>query len=532
MIKLNPLEISIVSGFYIILILLFRRILNNKSFKYSLKIIWGIIILRLILPYSIRIPISRVEGTGVVNAARNLIVDLIIKANQFKANFLIYNIDSFFPKLNRVFVALLISIYTGFKIYQMKKALFHSYILENNEFINSYLKEFKIKREIQVLINNDLKHPITYGIIKPKIIIQSGLLEDKNTLKHVLTHEVIHIKELDILWNYLKNILICIYWYNPLIWLMGISLNEDIEILCDKLVITNLGNNEENKKNYCITMFNLITSEDNKTLLAQELHPNMKRMMIIKNWEVEKVGIFLAIVLIFITSTAFISIEEDIYPQTISSNEDNKVIFDIGNRTEETTIGKYNKIHEADIVEMKKPNISHNTTIEAFGGSKSYTFNMSSWIGPSSKKFVTKIDNLSSKGPIDYKIIIEENGEIIYSNSFYRSTVLTTNYSKDNRKYRVTIINTSNKELSYDISIFNHKDFDAELYVIEDKTYFDKNDTDIPKEIFIEKDYQGKVYSGLIPIKTMVYNPHNNSWVVKYSGYIYPEKHKETKKTS
>ena len=62
---------------------------------------------------------------------------------------------------------------------------------------------------------------------------------------------------------------------------MGISLNEDIEILCDKLVITNLGNNEENKKNYCITMFNLITSEDNSTILVQELHPNMKRMMII-----------------------------------------------------------------------------------------------------------------------------------------------------------------------------------------------------------------------------------------------------------
>lgn len=194
MIKLNPLEISIVSGFYVILIILFRKTLNNKSFKYSLKIIWGIIILRLILPYSIRIPISRVKGTSIINAVKNLIVDLIIKTNQFKSNFLIYNIDSFFPKLNRVFVALLISIYTGFKIYQMKKALSHSYILENNEFINSYLKEFKIKREIQVLINNDLKHPITYGIIKPKIIIQSGLLEDKNTLKHVLTHEVIHIK--------------------------------------------------------------------------------------------------------------------------------------------------------------------------------------------------------------------------------------------------------------------------------------------------------------------------------------------------
>ena len=46
--------------------------------------------------------------------------------------------------------------------------------------------------------------------------------------------------------------------------------------------------------------------------------------------------------------------------------------LDVNNRTEETTIGKYNKIHEADIVEMKKPNISHSTTIEAFGGIKLY----------------------------------------------------------------------------------------------------------------------------------------------------------------
>lgn len=530
MIRLNSLDISIISGFYIILILLFRKTLNNKSFKYALKIAWGLIILRLFIPYTIRIPIWKVDGTGTVNMIRNLIVNIIIKFNNFKSNLLIYNIDNILPKLNRVLVALLITFYTGYKIHRMKGHLSQSTLLENSEFINSYLEEFKIKRKIQVLINDNITHPITYGIIRPKIIIQSRLLENQKSLKNILTHEIIHIKEFDIFWNYLKNILICIYWYNPLIWLMGISLNEDIEILCDKLTVNYLGGREENKRDYCITMLSLITAESDRTILEQRLHPNMNRMMIIKNWELKKSGVFLAIFLIFVTLTAFISLEENTYPQTISSYEGNKLITNIEDRTKETTINKYIQNHDRPEKAIGKPNISDSCGIKALGGSKSYTFHMRSWLGPPSKKFVTKISNLSSEGPIDYKIIIEEDKKIIYSNSFSRNIVLITNYSRDNRKYKVTLINTSNEELNYDIDISNYKEFDEELYIIENKTYFSKNDTDIPREIYVEKDYQGRIYYGHIPIETMYYNSISNSWKVKYSGYIYPENHGGIKK--
>lgn len=459
MIKISFLDMSIISCIYICLILMVRKVLNNNSFKYALTVLWGIIFLRLIFPYSIRIPLVKVRTSGIVREATNSIIDLITNFNQFKNNYLIDNINNFFPKLNRLLVTLFIGVYVVFKICKTTKNLSKSQVVKNNKYINNFLQENKIKRKVQVLVNDDLRHPITYGIIKPKIIIQSKLIEDKNILKYVLIHEMIHIKKFDALWNHIRSILVCAHWYNPLVWVMATYANEDMEILCDKLVIEKMGNNEKNKKDYCIAMFNLITEKN--SMVGIKLHPNMERMMVLKNWRVKELGIFLTILIVCITTTAFISTEEKVLPVTMANIQGYEKIVNIDNRTREISFEEYNAINKEigdSTIKPMKADISDSGTLEAFGGSKSYTFNMNSWTGASHKKFVTSVSNVSSKGNIDFKIIIEEDGEIIYSRSFNKDIRLETTGAKDNRRYKVTIINNSNVKLNYDISIISYKE--------------------------------------------------------------------------
>lgn len=460
MTKLSYLEISIISCLYISLVLIVRKILNNKSFKYASIILWGLIILRLMFPYSIRVSLQKIDRKGILFQVINFLINFMIGIDQFKKVHLIDNIDRFFPKINRVIVVLLIGVYIIFRIIRATRAISNSSVVKDDKYINRFLRENRLKRKVQVLINDKLKYPITYGIIKPKIIIQSGLIQEKDMLEYILIHEMVHIRRFDIMLNHLKNILICIHWYNPLVWAMAIYLDEDIEVLCDKLVIDKVGNSEENKRDYCMTMLNLIKEKENKKIVGLGLHPSLERMIVLKNWKVKRSGVFLGILMLCIVSTSFVSAEEDALPITTSSDmyEEERVI-NVDNRTREITDEEYDESYGEDKNNIRpmKADISDSTTIEAFGGSKSYTFNMTSWTGPSHKRFVTNIKNTYSKGDIDFKVIIEEDGNIIYSKSHKGDIRLETTDAKDNRKYRVTIINNSNRELSYDISIVSHE---------------------------------------------------------------------------
>lgn len=454
MTKISDLEISLVVGFLISMILIARKALNRKSFKYASKILWGIVFLRLIFPYSILIPIDKVNATGITGKINSLIINF----NQFKSVYLLDTINNLFPKINRFIIVIFIGAYVLFKIFKTVKSLSRSVVIENDKYIDDFLKKNKLKRKVQVLVNDDLKYPITYGVINPKIIIQSRLIGDKETLRYVLNHEIIHIKKFDVVWKHLKCILICIYWYNPLVWVMGIYLNKDIEVLCDKLVIQKTGDNEKNKKDYCLSMLNLISKQENNSILGLNLHPSMERMIILKNWRVKKWGIVLGIAMICITSLGFVSAEENVMPTTVANINVEEKIINLDSRTKEITLEEYKEIDKKstdNTITPMKANINDSTTIRAFGN-KSYTFDMGSWTSASHQRFVTKISNVSSKGSIDFKVLIEENGEIIYSKSYDRDIILTTTNAKDNREYKVTIINNSNADLSYDVSIVSY----------------------------------------------------------------------------
>lgn len=458
MIRISLLEASLISSIYIVFILISRKLLNKKSFKSASKILWGIVFLRLIFPYSIRIPLNKLEYTGTYSRVVNSTIDLITGLNRVKNTYLIDNINDYFPKIARLLTILLIGIYIMFKLYRANKALSGSLLVEDNAYIDSFLHKYNLRRDIQVFINDDLKYPITYGILKPKIIIQSRLIDDKGLLKPVLAHEITHIKKFDALWNFLRNILLCIYWYNPLIWVMAIYLNEDIEILCDKLTIEKIGDNEENKKNYCIAMLNLIQEEENKPILGLNLHPNVERMMILKNWKVKKTGIILLVLMIIITSTAFISAGEESKTITVASREEEELIINVDDRTREITTEEYNEVLRGkDRIKPMKADISDSVTLDSYGN-KSYSFNMSSWTSASHKRFVTNISNVSSKGSVDFKVLIEEDGNLIYSKNYSNGIRLQTTNAKDNANYKVTIINTSNAKLEFDISIVSYED--------------------------------------------------------------------------
>ncbi len=122
--------------------------------------------------------------------------------------------------------------------------------------IAEWLSEHKLRRRISVRRSDRIAAPLTYGILRPVILLPNNYEKiDPDDLKFVLAHEYVHIRRFDAVFKILLTAAVCVHWFNPLVWAMYVIANKDIEISCDEAVITILGETE--KRNYAMTLIRM-----------------------------------------------------------------------------------------------------------------------------------------------------------------------------------------------------------------------------------------------------------------------------------
>ena len=100
------------------------------------------------------------------------------------------------------------------------------------------------KRRIEIRQSDRVAAPVSYGIIHPIILFPKNTdWENMNVLQYVLEHEYVHIKRYDSITKLLVTAIMCIHWFNPMVWVMYILFNRDLELACDECVIHRFGNN-------------------------------------------------------------------------------------------------------------------------------------------------------------------------------------------------------------------------------------------------------------------------------------------------
>lgn len=104
----------------------------------------------------------------------------------------------------------------------------------------------KIEKKVIFKSSDILQSPVTVGVTKSLIIIPEFVKGmTKKEQNYLLYHEICHAKHKDCLWKILAICVAAIYWFNPMIWIMTICLNKDIELRCDYEVISHLGGEKE-----------------------------------------------------------------------------------------------------------------------------------------------------------------------------------------------------------------------------------------------------------------------------------------------
>ncbi len=106
-----------------------------------------------------------------------------------------------------------------------------------NRIVRGWIKAHPTARRIRVRESRQIHSPMTYGILRPVIVVPIDFpWDDASKASLMLEHEYTHIVRFDVLYKTLVVAALCVYWFNPLVWLMATLANRDIELSCDERV--------------------------------------------------------------------------------------------------------------------------------------------------------------------------------------------------------------------------------------------------------------------------------------------------------
>ncbi len=251
-----------ISASWIVLAILLLRVLLKKAPKWIMVILWGIVGIRLICPFSIESVMSLIPSAETISPAImmdrtpeintgfpgfNNVVNPVISGSLAPDPVASANpLQIWIPLLGVVWIMgiILMLAYTVVSYWCVKRKIGTAVLLRDNI--------FQSERVVS---------PFVLGIIKPKIYVPFHMNE--RDMSHVIAHEQAHIRRKDHWWKPLGFLLLIIHWFNPLMWLGYVLLCRDIELACDEKVIKDL--NTDQKADYSQA---LLTCSVNRRMIA------------------------------------------------------------------------------------------------------------------------------------------------------------------------------------------------------------------------------------------------------------------------
>ncbi len=173
-------------------------------------------------------------------------------------------------------------------------------------------------RHARVYATDKADSPVAMGLFRPRIILPLSILHDADNLPYILAHELIHVRRCDALAKLPVIAALCAHWFNPLVWLLFILTNRDIELACDEKVIRDM--DQAHKKHYAHLLLRMQVRSTELSPFSSGFsrHCIKERITaIMKHKKTSVLATVLALVLVFAMTVAFATSPEE--PQLLPS---------------------------------------------------------------------------------------------------------------------------------------------------------------------------------------------------------------------
>ena len=111
---------------------------------------------------------------------------------------------------------------------------------------------------VPVMVDDTVASPCLFGFFRPKVYLTPVCTKDETHLRHVLTHELTHYAHKDHIWSLVRCVCLCVYWFNPLVWIAAGLAKRDCELACDEAVLKKLG--DEERISYGKTLVDMVAN--------------------------------------------------------------------------------------------------------------------------------------------------------------------------------------------------------------------------------------------------------------------------------
>ena len=232
-----------ISASWLVLAVLILRFVLKKAPKWINVLLWGIVAIRLICPFSFESTLSIIpsaetiplnigmDTTPTINsgisAINNAVNPIISQSNTPMAGASVnpLQITIGIYEYIWIFGMIALALYTAISYWRLRRKV-----------------DTAVRYKDNIFQSENVSFPFVLGIIKPRIYLPFKM--NGQYLEYVVAHEQAHICRKDHWWKPLGFLLLMIHWFNPLMWLAYVLLCRDIELACDEKVIKELGNEQ------------------------------------------------------------------------------------------------------------------------------------------------------------------------------------------------------------------------------------------------------------------------------------------------
>ena len=262
---LKLLNLSITAS-WLILAVLCIRLLFRKIPKWITCLLWGVVAIRLIFPFSIESAFSLQLSAEPIRTSTMVEGELIPYVPSVNSNIGVVE-NTVNPLLAEAFAyqetesvaPLQIATEIAGSVWLSGMVVLLIFALVSMIKLRLRVRE-AVRYKENIYICDAVKSPFILGIIKPRIYLSSALSEEE--MDYIIAHERAHLKRKDHLWKPFGYLLLCIYWFNPLCWIAYIMLCKDIELACDEKVIKDMSFGDKKEYSrvllFCATQRHLV----------------------------------------------------------------------------------------------------------------------------------------------------------------------------------------------------------------------------------------------------------------------------------
>ncbi|NLT15287.1 MAG: M56 family metallopeptidase, partial [Clostridiales bacterium] len=326
---MDILQMSISAAVLIIAVVILRALTLYRLPKRTFLILWGVVLCRLLIPFSIPFRLSFYTGVNMllkkapaftVPAGSEAAIPAVLQATASEpAAGAAAGLPagggaspSFAPLVLLWFGGICICALFFTVSYIRYRREFNTALPVENAAVTAWRQAHPLRRAVQIRQSDRLDAPLTYGVFHPVVLVPKTTdWKDGERLRYILAHEHVHIRRFDTLLKLLFTAALCVHWFNPLVWVMFLLVNRDIELACDEAVVKESGGGT--KSDYAMALIGLeerksrlmpLCNSFSKNAIEERIKAVMKSKKITIPAILAAVVIVAAVTLVFATSKA------------------------------------------------------------------------------------------------------------------------------------------------------------------------------------------------------------------------------------